>query len=66
MAEFLNSGRIRFNDDTQFKTSEMVVLSRHMRFLLGDQRLIVKGGIAKAYECAKQLEEAATLEDHPF
>lgn len=67
----LNNGRIRF-ENADYVTSEVVILAKHMRFLMGGSRVFPKGGIARAYECAKQLEETAArilppgVDDCPF
>jgi len=55
MATCESNGRVKFIND-KFATSEMVVLTSHIRFLLGPHRIIVKGGIRRAYNCADQLE----------
>jgi hypothetical protein len=65
MAEMLNNGRVRFINDN-YKTSEVVVLSSRIRTLstgdrsLNGKTIFASGAIARAYECARQLEEVVS------
>lgn len=58
MAQFLNNGRVRF-DNNDFKTSEVIILRSHISKLIADRTY------EEAYECLIQLNELLDTYEQP-